>query len=110
MALCAGILYHIPNYREVLGWTAEVTHELIVVDTRVGGADERIVEEPGDLLFNAIEETRAKVTPHLPDLETCLRSLGFEPEILPVSFESGPGLQHADSYADRRRVALVARK
>jgi SAM-dependent methyltransferase len=110
LALLAGILHHVPNYRDVLSWTADVTRDALVVDTRVGDAAERVVEEPGDLLFNAIEATRAKVVPHLPNLLAHLESLGFEAEVLPVGFPSGPGLQHADSYETGRRVALFARR
>ncbi|HVS12271.1 MAG TPA: methyltransferase domain-containing protein [Planctomycetota bacterium] len=110
VTLCAGILYHVPNYREILSWAAEVTREVLIVDTRVGDAAEELVEEPGELFFNAIPETRVKVVPNLDKLLAHLRTLGFEPEVLPVGFPAGLGVDDVDNYADGSRVAVVARK
>jgi len=110
VTLLAGILHHIPNYREVLDRAADVTRDALVIDTRVGDPEERVTEEPGDLLFNAIEATRAKVVPSRERLLAHLESLGFDCEVLPVEFPSGPGVQHADSYEQGRRIAILARK
>lgn len=108
LTVCAGILYHVPNYREILEWASGVTAEAMVVDTRVGDGCEEPVEEPGDLCFNAIEQTRLKVVPHLPSLLGVLRSLAFEPEVLPVSFPTGEGVTGPDDYAAGRRVTVLA--
>lgn len=110
VTLCAGILYHIPNYAEVLRWAAEVTREVLIVDTRVQDGPEELVTEPGDLTFNAIAETRDKIVPQRARLLATLHELGFEPEVLPVSFERQLGVDDVDSYADGARVTIVARR
>ncbi|MEM8710959.1 MAG: hypothetical protein AAGG01_08410 [Planctomycetota bacterium] len=110
VTLCAGILYHIPNYAEVLGWAAEVTTDTLIVDTRVSTGEERLETEPGDLTFNAIAETRDRVVPNLDSLLATLRNLGFAPEVMPVGFESQLGVDNVDSYAEGARVTIVAKK
>ena len=110
VTLCAGILYHIPNYAEVLAWAAEVTSEYLIVDTRVSNEIERVEKEPGDLTFNAISETRDKVVPNVENLLQTLRDLGFAPEIMPVGFQRQLGVENVDSYADGARVTIVAKK
>lgn len=110
VTLCAGILYHIPNYAEVLEWAADVTNEVLIVDTRVLDGEEVTVAEPGDLTFNAIAETRDKIVPDRERLLGTLRELGFEPEVLPVGFAAQLGVDDVDCYADGHRVTIVARK
>ncbi|MFT7169920.1 MAG: SAM-dependent methyltransferase [Paracoccaceae bacterium] len=110
VTLCAGILYHVPNYIEVLTWAAEATREYLIVDTRVSNEAERLETEPGDLTFNAIAETRDKVVPNLQNLLGALRGLGFAPEVMPVGFERQLGVDNVDSYADGSRVTIVAQK
>lgn len=110
VTLCAGILYHVTNYEEILRWAAAVTTETLVVDTRVQDGPEDVVDEGGDLQFNAIRETREKVTPNRAKLLACLRELGFEPEVLPVPFDTSLGVDHGDDYAGGARVTIVAKK
>jgi SAM-dependent methyltransferase len=110
VTLCAGILYHVPNYREVLTWAASVTREVLIVDTRVQDGEERLEREPGDLAFNAIETTLDKVVPNRARLLATLRELGFEPEVLPAQFGPQIGLPDGDSYADGKRITVLARK
>ncbi|MCB9913721.1 MAG: hypothetical protein H6828_01070 [Planctomycetes bacterium] len=110
VTLCAGILYHIPNYAEVLRMAAAVTREVMIVDTRVQDGDETFVTEPGDLTFNAIAETRDKIVPNRAKLLETLRELGFEPQVLPVGFERQLGVDDVDCYADGSRVTVVARR
>ena len=110
MTLCAGILYHVPNYAEILRWAAEVTNEVLIVDTRVQDGAEVTIREPGDLTFNAIAETRDKIVPDRTRLLATLRELGFEPEVMPVGFARQLGVDDVDSYADGRRVTIIARK
>ncbi len=110
ITLCAGILYHVPNYAQILKWATQVTREAIIIDTRVGDAHEPLIDEPGDLCFNAIETSLQKTVPNLDKLVACIRSLGFEPQVLPATFESPPGLQNVDDYNQRRRVAILARR
>ncbi|MEZ5980376.1 MAG: class I SAM-dependent methyltransferase, partial [Planctomycetota bacterium] len=64
VTLCAGILYHVKNWDEILRWAAVQTTETLIVDTRVQDGDEELIDEPGDLHFNAIESTRRKVVPN----------------------------------------------
>jgi SAM-dependent methyltransferase len=110
VTLCAGILYHVPNYREILKWAASVTREVLIVDTRVQDGEERLEREPGDLAFNAIEATLDKVVPNRARLLATLRELGFEPEVLPARFGPQIGLPDGDSYADGKRITILARK
>ncbi len=110
VTLCAGILYHVPNYAEILRWAAEVTNEVLIVDTRVQDGAEVTIREPGDLTFNAIAETRDKIVPDRARLLATLRELGFEPEVMPVGFARQLGVDDVDSYADGRRITIIARK
>ena len=110
VTLCAGILYHLPNYDEVLRRAAAVTREVLILDTRVTDGEEERVREPGDLNFNAIAETREKFVPNRDRLLDLLRELGFAPEVLPVGFPAGPGVEDVDSYADGHRITVVARR
>ncbi len=110
VTLVAGILYHVPNYREVLRWASELTREVLVVDTRVVHGAETTVDEPGELRFNAIAQTRRKVVPNLDQLVAALEELGFAPEILPVHFAEAVGVENVDSFVQRNRVVLFARR
>ena len=110
VTLCAGILYHIPNYSEVLAWAAAVTKDTLIVDTRVSQQQEQIETEPGDLTFNAIAETRDKVVPNLDMLLKTLCDLGFAPEVMPVSFDRQIGVDNVDSYTDGARVTVIAKR
>lgn len=110
VTLCAGILYHVPNYAEILEWAAAVTNEVLIVDTRVQDGAEEIVTEPGDLTFNAIRETRDKVVPDRKSLLATLERLGFAAEVVPPSFDRALGVDDVDSYADGNRVTIIARK
>ncbi len=110
VTLCAGILYHIKNYAEVLGWAAELTREVMIVDTRVQDGLEETITEPGDLTFNAIAETRDKIVPDRKRLLQTIRDLGFEPEVMPVGFGAQLGVDDVDSYHGGARVTIVARK
>jgi SAM-dependent methyltransferase len=110
VTLCAGILYHVRNYEEILRWAALQTREVLVVDTRVQDGDEVLIDEPGDLRFNAIESTRRKVVPNRARLIAVLEELGLSCEVLDVPFATALGVDHDDDYAAGRRVTIVARK
>ncbi|MCC6405971.1 MAG: DUF1698 domain-containing protein [Planctomycetes bacterium] len=110
VTLCAGILYHTPNYAEILRWAAEVTREVLIVDTRVTDEPEQSIEEPGELYFNAIRETRVKVVPNRAKLVATLRELGFAAEILPVGFQAQLGVDDVDNYAAGKAVTILARR
>jgi len=108
--VCAGPLYHLPDCRQLLAWIAAVTNEALVIDTRVTLKDERPVDEPGDLCFNAIEATRTKIVLNLRDLLRHIQSFGFQPEVLSVRFESPPGLRDVDDYNLGNRVTILAKR
>ncbi|MFT4976144.1 MAG: hypothetical protein ACI8S6_002040 [Myxococcota bacterium] len=110
VTLCAGLLYHLPEYRQLLAWMASVTRDVMIIDTRVGTGPEVLVREPGDLHFNAIEETLDKITPNFQQLMAHIDQLGFTPERLVPQFESPEGLQDVDDYNLCNRVTIFARR
>lgn len=110
VSLCAGLLYHLPEYRQLLAWMASVTRDVMVIDTRVTQGPETRVREPGDLHFNAIEATLDKITPNFVELMRHIESLGFAPERLVPTFTSPPGLQDVDDYNLGNRVTIFARR
>lgn len=109
VVLCAGILYHVPNYAEIVGWAAELAREALIVDTRVTDDVERLVEEPGELHFNAIEATRLKVTPNRAKLLARMRELGLDAQVLPVGFGPVLGVDADDNYAAGKRITVFGR-
>lgn len=109
VVVCAGILYHVPNYAEIVGWAAELAREALVVDTRVTDGPEQVVEEPGELHFNAIEATRRKVTPNRAKLLARMAELGLEAAVLPVGFGPVLGVDADDNYAAGKRVTIFGR-
>ena len=108
LTLCAGILHHLPDYREVLGWAARLTREALIIDTRVTRGEEKSVHEPDDTGVNSIEGRRDRGVPNLERLMEHLRGLGFVPQVLPVPFEEDAGVDGADNYAGGMRVAILA--
>ena len=110
LTLVAGVLHHVPNYREILAWASKLTREVMIIDTRVTHGEEKQVEEPDDLHFNSIEGRRARTVPNLAKLLACLKDLGTSPEILPAEFEAGPGVEGADDYERGNRVVILARR
>jgi 2-polyprenyl-3-methyl-5-hydroxy-6-metoxy-1,4-benzoquinol methylase len=110
LVLCAGILYHVKNYEQILSWAAGVTRSVLVVDTRVQDGTEEVIIEPGELHFNSIEETRTKVVPNRAKIIGFISSLGFETEVLPVCFPSGPGVNSNDDYSLGHRVTIYAER
>ena len=110
VVLCAGILHHLHGYRDVLAACAELARESIVLDTRVTEGPEAPERSPNEPFLDARGAESGKVVPNLAQLLSTLRELGFEPEVLPVEFPAGPGVEGADDYSAGRRVAIVARR
>lgn len=111
MTLCAGLLYHLPEYRPLLERIAEVTRELLVVDTRVTHDAEQVLPQKRDRFFNAIAEVPDKAVPNRARLLACLAELGFTCEVLTPA----PGLPTKlvgmpDDYAAQRRITIVGRR
>jgi hypothetical protein len=71
---------------------------------------EDLVEEPGNLEFNAIRETRSKVTPNRERLLATLAELGLSCEVLPVPFGTALGVEHGDDYAAGARITVLCRQ
>ena len=107
VTICAGILYHIHNYEALLTWLAKITKDVIVIDTRVGPPEEKLIKEPGDHDFNAIGEYMKRV-PNFDKMIDLLNELGFRPEKLVPNFGPTLGLVEGDNYADGSRVTILA--
>lgn len=106
--LCCGILYHIPNYEDLLEFLRSVTKEAMLVDTRVE-EDEVYVQEPGGYKFDGIAETSYKKVPRLDRLISLLESLGFKVERLMISDPVPASLTGKEDYSMNRRVTLLAK-
>lgn len=107
--LCAGILYHIPDYEALIKLIASVTKETILIDTRISNSS-KYINEPGGWCFDAIIETRTKRVPELNDLLGLLIKLGYRVEKLSIDDPIPIGLKGVDDYTKGRRVTLLARK
>lgn len=105
--LCCGILYHIPNYEELLRNIVSITEEAILIDTRVSESEE-FIEEPGGWSFDSIIETRKKKVPNLEHLIQLINELGFQTEYLSTDEPTPIGLKGADDYDMGSRVTLLA--
>jgi SAM-dependent methyltransferase len=110
MSLCAGLLYHIPNYRKMLSWLAIQTKEIMVVDTRVVHAKEIPVAEMQDLCFNGVDVVTPKVVPNFKELVAYIRAIGFQPEVLPAPGPVPNGLAGPDDYTKQNRVTIIAKR
>jgi len=110
IVLCAGILHHLHGYCDVLAGCAELAGEAIVLDTRVTDGPEAPERNPNEPFIDARSSESGKVVPNLDALLFTLRELLFEPEVLPVRFDTAPGVDGADDYNAGRRVAIVARR
>jgi len=110
MTLCAGLLYHIPNYRKILSWMAINTKELILVDTRVVHGKETPVAEKQDLCFNGVDVVSPKIVPNLKELLTYIRAIGFQPELLAAPGPVPHGLAGPDDYVKQNRVTIIAKR
>lgn len=107
--LCAGILYHIPEYEKLLRFLAKISKEAILIDTRISDSQEHITE-PGGWCFDAIIETRVKRVPSLKFVESILKEEGFEVRQLRIEMATPKGLLGNDDYNSGRRIALLATK
>lgn len=107
--LCCGILYHIPDYENLLEFLSSVTKEAMLIDTRVED-EETFVQEPGGYKFDGIAETSYKRVPRLDRLLSLLESLGFSVERLRTHEQVPNSLTCKDDYSKNRRVTLLAMK
>jgi hypothetical protein len=80
--LCAGILYHVRDWRHCLGLAQSHTKEAMLIDTRIM-PEEKVKDEGGDRYFNGIKGQReARVAPTLDELVAYLRRSGWTAEVL----------------------------
>jgi len=107
--LCSGILYHIKDYENLLKRISKVNKDCLVIDTRVMPQDTQF-KEPRDLYFNAIEETRDKLTPSRDKLLKLLNTLGYDYEILTPTFKTVKGVEGSDNYNIGCRICIFCRK
>lgn len=107
--LCAGILYHLRNYKDTLKRLSKVNVDCMVIDTRVTQEDTPF-KEPRDLYFNAIEETRNKQTPSQENLLGLLHDFDYKYEILKPNFPTVKGVEGADNYNLGNRICILCRK
>ena len=108
VTLCTGILYHLPEYRQLLSWISEVTRDLMVIDSRFSEAPEEASAEPGDLIFNAIEETRVRIIPNLGGVVEHLDSVGWSSERLYPRFLTPKTMSSVDNYDRGARITVLA--
>lgn len=107
--LCAGILYHVKNYELLLKKISSVNTRIIIIDTRISPIDYGFIE-PGDLFFNAIEETREKRVPTKDRLLKLLHNFGYDVKIIPPKFKTMKGVSGMDDYNAGNRVCLFCEK
>lgn len=106
LVICCGILYHIPDYKQLLNEIEGVTKDAVLIDTRVE-AEERFVQEPGGYSFDAIRDTSYKTVPTEDNLTKHMRELGFKAIKLETSGEVPVGLKGADDYSLNNRVCYL---
>jgi len=108
--LCAGLLYHIKDYRKILDKISKVTTGAILIDTRVE-QEEREVEEPGDLCFNGIPGALTKTVPSITKLLGYMNKLGWKTEVIePLNRKIPPGLSCKDDYSVGNRITVLCRR
>jgi hypothetical protein len=110
VSLCAGLLYHIPNYRKILTWLVDHTKNIMVIDTRVVHGKETPTAEKRDLFFNGVDVVTPKVVPNLNELLAHIKAIGFQPELLPSPRPVPKGLLGPDDYTKLNRVTIIARR
>lgn len=109
IVLCCGILYHIPNWEEVLRVLCGLTREVLVVDTRVAEEDKQKQEKPH--YFNAIYDTSLKRVPVREELLGVLaREFGFGAKVVKPRFPDMKGLSKSDSYNEGRRLCIICER
>lgn len=106
--LCAGLLYHIVQHRELLQKLAQTGAPTIVIDTRLSPQPEQHREK--DLHFNALPGKPLASIPTERKIVAIMQGLGYAAEKLPVPFVTVKGIDHGDDYNQNRRATFLCRK
>lgn len=110
ISLCAGILYHVADYRGLLERVLGVTRKAVIIDTRITHEAEATIVEPRDLRFNALAHKLEKVVPRLDRIAGILTAAGWNWTLIPPGFSSMPGLDYSDDYTLFNRVTILAQR
>ena len=110
LTLCAGLLYHIPNYKWVLQKIKMCTRDIVVIDTRVVHTSETAVAEKKDLHFNGVDVVTPKIVPNLENLTKAILATGFHPQVVPAPGPVPHGLAGPDDYVKKNRVTIIAKR
>lgn len=113
ISFCIGILYHLPDWQNLLRRVATTTNDALVIETRIHPT--RLQRFPGDLDFNRIPEvgTDPMQMPSLLEIHTILDECGWvSVETLVNHHTPGPLVSDGELFnrGDVGRVALLARK
>jgi len=106
--LCAGLLYHLPEYESLLQRMAKVTRDLMIVDTRVVHQQEQLSNQQFDRKFNAIDAVLMKKKPNLIRLMQTIDALGFKPELILPQQQWPDDMPQQDNYSNGSRVTICA--
>lgn len=106
--LCAGLLYHLPEYQPLLQRMAAVTRDMMIVDTRVVHTQEQLSIQAFDRKFNAIDAVQSKKKPNLIQLMQAIESTGFKPELIIPKQQWPEHMPPQDNYSDGSRVTIMA--
>lgn len=108
IVICAGILYHLPNWEEVLKTASNLTNEALIVDTRISKEDKYIQEFPDH--FNAIPESSRKRIPTKRKLLKIIKNNFSEVKVVKPAFKDMKGLSGNDSYNQGKRLCIFSKK
>jgi len=113
VSFCLGILYHLPEWQELLKKITTSTSETIVLETRINPS--HVQQYPGDLDFNRITEVGldAIPTPSLPEIYSILAEAGWGDVKLLVNQNKPSHLIPAGELFNKGyvgRAAILARK
>lgn len=109
--LCAGILYHVDNYKLLLQNCCNTSRDAILVDTRISDKETNAIQEPGGLHFDSIAVTSKKTIPTKNNLIKILNDCGFTNiEQLKTNVPIPKGMEGKDNYISNRRITLLAKR
>lgn len=110
--LCAGILYHVTDFRRVLRASCQAAKEAILIDTRsTFKKAKKKIKEPGGWCFDGIGDNVFKCNPNYNSICNILTEQGFSSIIRFTSAGPVPAeMKHNDDYNEGQRVTILARR